>query len=344
LLELASRSLFFSLLPRNRACKILAEKQVDFPKFDTCPWLGLILPPNESEGGARAGSWQQPAVPTRRAHFHQVTTWFPCAKLYRLPHSRFSQPNTATERMCGIHLAISSAESYAIPDELRSRLVNRGPDFLGHAHFHVDQPAVPGAGVSVHLSSSVLALRGDHITKQPFVSPGGQPKAIFSWNGEAWKIGTRAVQGNDGEAIFRRLQTAGGYEGILQELRAIEGPFTFVYADLGSRQIFFGRDRLGRRSLLISDNDGFELSSASYGSGKTWKEVEADGIYTLDLDAYLRSTSDGSSRPVVARHDWVLKADRELVSPRSLVLRLPVRPTTHLRRYPALAYSTRVCL
>ncbi|PBP28280.1 asparagine synthase [Diplocarpon rosae] len=192
--------------------------------------------------------------------------------------------------MCGIHAAIST-RSYQFPsDGLKNLLCNRGPDHTGEQCSTFD--AIDGQSRWITLTSTVLALRGGHVTAQPFFdAPSG---SILCWNGEAWKIGSDLVTGNDGQVVFDLLIKASSvqslaYEStiaILKVLQSISGPFAFVFFDRNHGRIYFGRDRLGRRSLLSRNNsnlDTFELSSTG-GVGDSWQEIEADAVYQLFLN------------------------------------------------------------
>ncbi|KAK3379200.1 asparagine synthase-domain-containing protein [Lasiosphaeria ovina] len=208
--------------------------------------------------------------------------------------------------MCGIHVAVS-ATAPEVPPELHCRLCNRGPDYLGLAERHVR-----GGSLSLHFTTTVLALRGDHVAQQPLVDP--RTGSVLCWNGEAWRIDGLGVDGNDGEAILARLMKASasppavaaapGSEreaAILDVFRAVEGPFSFVYFDAPTETLFFGRDRLGRRSLMIDSNDAsgeLTLSSIAEACDPSWKEVEADGIYVLRYPS-----SPATTLP--ARHQWI---------------------------------------
>ncbi|KAJ6783949.1 hypothetical protein PWT90_02132 [Aphanocladium album] len=151
----------------------------------------------------------------------------------------------------------------------------------------------------VGLTSTVLALRGSHTIAQPLLDP--DSGSALCWNGEAWRIQGAALSGNDGEIILSKLTAASvhGQKAILDTLRAIEGPFAFVFVDKPSKTLYYGRDRLGRRSLLVNPEFPFQLSSISDTSCTGWLEVEADGCYIIPLTACsLTSTVE----PV--RHDW----------------------------------------
>ncbi|KAK7720982.1 hypothetical protein SLS64_001275 [Diaporthe eres] len=191
--------------------------------------------------------------------------------------------------MCGIHAVISASQPGDIAADLRRCLCNRGPDHITTHETRLADGIADGVPAT-HLAftSSVLALRGDHIAQQPFVDP--ETGSVFCWNGEAWKIRHHDVSGNDGEAIAGLLNEAvrrGLQEretAILEVLRSIDGPFAFVFFDKSSGKVYYGRDRLGRRSLVIREDDhGVVLSSITGAADPQWREVEADGIYILDV-------------------------------------------------------------
>lgn len=186
--------------------------------------------------------------------------------------------------MCGIHAAISSSPDSQLSPELLQCLSKRGPDHTGTAETHV---TTRNSQETLYLSftSTVLALRGDHVARQPLIDASG---SILCWNGEAWSIRGEPVPGNDGEAVLALLSEASrsaatDTEAVLDVLRAIEGPFAFIYFDKLTGRLYYGRDRLGRRSLLVKAGVVFELSSIAETPTEGWSEVEADGCYVLDL-------------------------------------------------------------
>lgn len=208
--------------------------------------------------------------------------------------------------MCGIHASIFACDAPKINEDLKKSLCSRGPDFLGSAERTVSTHDLPD--ISICCTSTVLALRGDHVAKQPFES--SDTGSVLCWNGEAWKIDGQTVNGNDGEAIFARLTATQGADRetrqnhVLNVLRMVKGPFAFVYYDAPGKCLYYGRDRLGRRSLLIHeqyDAGGFTLASIAGASSPEWKEVTADGIYAVDFD----SCRDPSfSKENISRLHW----------------------------------------
>lgn len=217
--------------------------------------------------------------------------------------------------MCGIHGVVTVHPEQKLPENLREALVNRGPDFLGQSTRTLSSAA--GPGVSLTFTSTVLALRGDHLAQQPFQRP--ENDSVLCWNGEAWKIDGQAVDGNDGEVIFARLSANTTSEielrrtHTLDVLRQIQGPFAFLYYDGPGKCLYYGRDRLGRRSLLVNRSEavgGIALSSVADSLVADWKEVAADGIYSISL-----STGDFQNL-VAEKYNWVPNAGADLVSAR----------------------------
>lgn len=194
--------------------------------------------------------------------------------------------------MCGIRAVITRNEKRASSVEISRFVANRGPDHQGVEVAVVTSQIAPSSFVS--LSSSVLALRGDHVTPQPFVD--SNTGSLLCWNGEAWTIDDQPVSGNDGQTIFELLLAASAalshvsdatasHLSVLEAMRRVAGPYAFVYYDKLSELIYFARDPLGRRSLLYMvdhDSQTVELSSvADHSIVGSWFEVEADALYVI---------------------------------------------------------------
>jgi len=203
--------------------------------------------------------------------------------------------------MCGIHALISSTGHRKPDQKLQKLLCKRGPDHIGHENVQVD--CKNGDSYWISLTSTVLALRGGTVTAQPFIDSSTQ--SSFCWNGEAWKIGSEAVDGiNDGQVIFASLIRASSAQNTAAEavaetlkvLRSIAGPFAFFFLDKVHSQVYYGRDRLGRRSLLTRMRGGdMEFASIADSVDDGWCEVEADGIYHISLSEIHRQPEDESA-------------------------------------------------
>ena len=235
-----------------------------------------------------------------------------------------------TGEMCGIHASVSACGFIEPSHGLKQLLCKRGPDHIGEQHAQIENEE--GRQYSLSFTSTVLALRGGLVTAQPFIDL--QSGSVMCWNGEAWNIGRESVVGNDGQAIFDLLIRASSAQktvsestaAILKVLRLISGPFAFVYLDMNHNQIYFGRDRLGRRSLLYNLDSGpmsMEFASVAEPTNGLWKEVEPEGVYQLSLSSRgalngLQDSADSllsTSALLLSKHLWESTDSPCLVSP-----------------------------
>jgi asparagine synthetase B (glutamine-hydrolysing) len=196
--------------------------------------------------------------------------------------------------MCGIFFSASPRASISPSNETVRNLESRGPNSIKEHYVAVaiQGEGVPGleADLMVRLTfvSTVLALRGDHIQIQPMIDE--STGSVFCWNGEAWKINGQTLTGNDTVHVFQSLLQAtktlqSATNGIENVLTNIAGPYAFVFYDALSHTVYFGRDRLGRRSLMVSKNQEgeFVLASTSIGLRKPCREVDTTGIFQIKL-------------------------------------------------------------
>lgn len=229
--------------------------------------------------------------------------------------------------MCGIYASLSKTGlTYPSPD-LQQCLCNRGPDHLGQVGAQIDSKE---EALSFHFMSTVLALRGGHVFGQPLIDP--VTRSLLCWNGEAWKIGQELVKGNDGQIILNLLTSctseasgSASFKGVIEAIQSISGPFAFVYFDRVHSLLYFGRDRLGRRSLLSNVDSiaaSVQLSSVADTARGTWKEVEADGIYVI---APINKSFRGFLDPLSVQHmDGFLFPTYKLAWPSNVSQQVPV--------------------
>ncbi|KAJ2553126.1 hypothetical protein EV175_003048 [Coemansia sp. RSA 1933] len=220
--------------------------------------------------------------------------------------------------MCGIQVGIqqsgSNDESNMVWDRLTAVNRNRGPD--SHKEHTVSLGPDPHNQVTVRFGAHVLHLRGPETQSQPIVSQ--DSKDVLCWNGEVFgglDIGER----NDGLVLFESIQAAkrqNPHNYILQAFSAIEGPYAFVYLDCEQRKLWFSRDFLGRRSLLMrrtmhslfisSVADGIDIENSS----SQWTELPAQQIYCLDLADSSWTTATECTDIPFERHGWRYPHDR----------------------------------
>ncbi|KAG9194827.1 hypothetical protein G6011_04862 [Alternaria panax] len=193
--------------------------------------------------------------------------------------------------MCGIFFSLSRAGHVTPDPNTRQLLQNRGPDSTGLQQTILESTTKPSS-TRLHATflSTVLALRGSDVVEQPLKD--AATGSLLCWNGEAWSIAGHAVDGNDSQLIFAKLLNAcagtreASIRGVIDLLSVVRGPYALVFYDASNNRIYYGRDCLGRRSLLQkSTPDGTLILSSvcDNASGESWTEVEADGIYVLDV-------------------------------------------------------------
>ncbi|KAI2483190.1 hypothetical protein Ptr902_05507 [Pyrenophora tritici-repentis] len=189
--------------------------------------------------------------------------------------------------MCGIFFALSRAAHVTPDTSTRALLQNRGPDSTGQHQILIQSK---GAPVYATFLSTVLALRGSQVIEQPLKDEA--TGSVLCWNGEAWSIAGDIVKGNDSQLVFSKLQeacvdaSASSVRNVVELLSSIRGPYALVFYDALNQRIYYGRDCLGRRSLLRkATTDGTVVLSSvcDNASGEAWDEIEADGIYFMDL-------------------------------------------------------------
>jgi len=169
-------------------------------------------------------------------------------------------------------------------------LQRRGPD--------QQADLVVGAG-RIHLGASVLHMRGGSLEPQPLRDAAGN---VLLWNGEVFS-GAIAVApcASDTAAVLSALTQ--GTRTVPEVLASIEGPYALVFWHEATSTLWYGRDPLGRRSLLrlrelpqspssqpwasIRLSSVVSDPSATAGDGPSapcaWEELATDGIASVQL-------------------------------------------------------------
>jgi len=105
-------------------------------------------------------------------------------------------------------------------------------------------------GVTLTFASSLLQLRGSKPTETPFVDE--TSGNVLLWNGEIFGGIAVPPHANDGHRLMQVL-TAVGPDRIPLILSSLLGPWACVFWHARFETLYFGRDVLGRRSLLIKE-------------------------------------------------------------------------------------------
>ncbi|KAK6526409.1 hypothetical protein TWF694_005003 [Orbilia ellipsospora] len=231
--------------------------------------------------------------------------------------------------MCGILFELSHAGTHppnSVSDDLVRNVGRRGPD-----SFKTVEIAV--GSFCLKFVASVLSLRGTAVVPQPLHSSSNgagplqeAPEYVLCWNGEAWRFDGQefAADENDTQFIFDKLSSC---EGRVQDvLQRIEGPFAFVFYDGPRKRVWFGRDWLGRRSLLLRKAvaTGSDISICSIADTQDisqWSEVEADGFYFIDLEKLETGPTTNTGFNKIA---FIAQNDYDVINIRDSCMRLPI--------------------
>ncbi len=197
---------------------------------------------------------------------------------------------------------------------LQATIAPRGPDGQGRLQVALDDPKL-----SLVLLASVLHMRGPTVCPQPAVD--AATGNVLLWNGEIFGGGF----GGEGDGVATPGPALGDTEAVLQALGAwprrgkdisahvvhtlagVQGPWAMAFYHQATQTLHFGRDRLGRRSLVMRAAPQREwlavCSSATSeeedGGGGAWTEVKVEGLWRLDL-----SFADTSGLPAPQLVPW----------------------------------------
>ncbi|KAJ1565750.1 Asparagine synthetase domain-containing protein 1 [Nowakowskiella sp. JEL0078] len=239
--------------------------------------------------------------------------------------------------MCGILVSLSfiGKKSDAQLIKALSRVCDRrGPDCQKTELFsfsHVTSTGLSEATnhpwYNLSLRGSVLHLRGLQPTHQPVKM--GHDYLLF--NGEIFGGLEVNLDQNDTSVLSDTItKTLNEYstkneppdskafeKTLLKVLSQIRGEWAIVIYEYQYRRLWFGRDYLGRRSLLWSwgthIDPSFVLTSTSAVGfspecdKRTWEEVPADGLYCLEMDKY-----ESVNREALKHYPWGHTEDAHL--------------------------------
>ncbi|XP_066590254.1 asparagine synthetase domain-containing protein 1 [Prorops nasuta] len=131
-----------------------------------------------------------------------------------------------------------------------------------------------------HFAASILWTQGPELISQPRIDPDGN---ILLWNGDIFS-GNLAVSNMCDTVVISNILSKS--TDIVSVFQQVEGPYSFIYFQKSKNLLYFGRDVIGRHSLLIKvDNDQNVLTLTSVASKKLQGTVEipAIGIFVMNL-------------------------------------------------------------
>ncbi|TMW47063.1 hypothetical protein DOY81_007857, partial [Sarcophaga bullata] len=173
--------------------------------------------------------------------------------------------------MCGIFCCISKTckiHNCLKDDMLKNVLTNRGPDSCGIRE--IDNLVFGGF---------VLWQQGLEICNQPVESDTN----LLVMNGDIYNVPTSDSNISDTKWLFEQLSSSSSERELINLFKSIEGPFSLIFYDKIKKTLFFGRDSLGRNSLIIEDsNTHLRLLSASCNTNNYNSfELPPLGIYKI---------------------------------------------------------------
>ncbi|KJA26137.1 hypothetical protein HYPSUDRAFT_37019 [Hypholoma sublateritium FD-334 SS-4] len=217
--------------------------------------------------------------------------------------------------MCGIYVSArflpSQDDRFALlAHDLQRVNAARGPDVQKIETLHFpSSPAILSTSIlptcpsnnfheilEIAFFASELRLRGDSPVVQPHTGGGN----VLCYNGEIFEGLEIYSHENDGCKLFEALSAAKSLEDIQHILSNIEGPYAFVFYHADSHRMYYARDPLGRRSLLIHEPTGelpyLLLASVSTGANVAYNftELSTEHLYSLDITT-LKSLSNISA-------------------------------------------------
>lgn len=133
-------------------------------------------------------------------------------------------------------------------------MVNRGRDAHSN-HIHQED------SFSIGLSGYVLWQQGNQPCEQPLV----QDRYMLLMNGDVYSTRDNH-EDSDTQWLIGRLNQCSSNDDILDLFRGIKGPYSIIFLDKASQQLYFLRDSIGRQTLLLAaQNDGSVVISSVIG-------------------------------------------------------------------------------
>eukprot|EP01126_Amoeba_proteus_P061297 TRINITY_DN8212_c0_g1_i1.p1 TRINITY_DN8212_c0_g1~~TRINITY_DN8212_c0_g1_i1.p1 ORF type:complete len:249 (-),score=37.45 TRINITY_DN8212_c0_g1_i1:1250-1954(-) len=154
-------------------------------------------------------------------------------------------------------------------EKWQEKLKRRGPDGFSSV--------ITEGNLELILMGAILHLRGLDPVLQPTKDEQGN---VLVFNGEIFGGLEVPLEDNDTETLLSSLSRCNSHSEIHQTMEKILGPWSFAYWKPATRTLYFGRDKLGRRSLLVScSNNIFALSSVFVSDPNfSWFELQPKGL------------------------------------------------------------------
>lgn len=176
---------------------------------------------------------------------------------------------------CSIHRPERDSESIRQWNICKDAIAARGPDYL------TEKRSTLSHNWHGYFAAAVLWMQGLGVTTQPTLD---DDENLLLWNGDLFSGCLAKDDVCDTNIISAELRST---TDIMSVLRKIEGPYCFVYYQKSSHTLYFGRDIIGRHSLLLkvdSKADSLTLASVANKKIQGIVEVPAIGIFAMNLN------------------------------------------------------------
>ncbi|GEQ68432.1 hypothetical protein JCM33374_g2100 [Metschnikowia sp. JCM 33374] len=173
--------------------------------------------------------------------------------------------------------SLDGPEQKGPSDSLRA-VIPRGPDYVQYTEMETQ-------GNHFQMVSSVLSLR-QPFTKQPFFAR----EWVLQFNGELYN--NECLEVNDTSFIMDQLkrEIASGrtrQQAVSTVIEMLDGEFAYVLTDTLEHKIYFGKDSVGKRSLLFeSTPEKISVSSVFPHTASHAVECKGNQVYVADLSTY----------------------------------------------------------
>lgn len=223
------------------------------------------------------------------------------------------------------------------PGALLRVLSRRGPDALASLALAVPTPECPEtAEITLELTASTLSQRQNCVPQHPRVLRVGDSIGYMLFNGEIYDVETSDTNPDASDAVFlgdilaplvaerqSRACIDTIAESVLERLDKLRGPFAVVLWAPAVRRLYFVRDVLGRRSLLLAAVPGSGLiitSVAPEQSHLSFSEVPPQGLCYVEvgLDGTFQFGCIGRTNFHVAKSDRACESCHQPCFPREV--------------------------
>lgn len=201
--------------------------------------------------------------------------------------------------MCGIFLLLDDRKERCI-DAIIESLKARGPD-----SFYETNTSNFIEKKSIKVIQTVLNVRKPSTECMFGKDVEVKLNIPFTlYNGEIYKLNGNLIpeERNDSFLFTKGLEKCVDEYDVITFLSSLKGPYSFAFYEPNKRRIYFGRDRIGRRSLLVDFNETYFALSSVADKKFRFKPVEARGkVFFYDMNSHNIKT--------MQLHDSIIKVD-----------------------------------